>query len=109
MSTISSLKIIENNHDVYREKDYMKKFSEFLREHAMKRINFKKKKMKLLTKDQQESYDCYISKERFESKYLFERYKIRDHCHYTGEYRGVAHSICNLKYDVPKKNSFSFS
>ena len=30
----------------------MKKFCEFLREHAMKTINFKTKKMKLLTKEQ---------------------------------------------------------
>ena len=28
--------------------------------------------------------------------------KTRDHCHYTGEYRGAADSICNLKYRVPK-------
>ena len=28
---------------------------------------------------------------------------VRDHCHYTGEYRGAAHNICNLKYTVPKK------
>ena len=32
----------------------MKKFWEFLREHAMKVIDSKKKKMKLLTKEQQE-------------------------------------------------------
>ena len=57
MSTISSFRSIENRHDVYRSKDCMKTFCEFLREHAMKIINFKKKKMKLLTKEQQESYE----------------------------------------------------
>ena len=36
MSTISSIKIIENKHDVYRDKDYMKNFCESLREYAMK-------------------------------------------------------------------------
>ena len=33
MSTISSFKSIENNHDVYRAKDCRKKFCESLREH----------------------------------------------------------------------------
>ena len=44
MSTLSSFKNIENKHDVYRGKDCMKKFCESLRDHAMKIINFKKKK-----------------------------------------------------------------
>ena len=35
----------------------MKKFCEFIREHAMKIINFEKKKMKLLTKEHQKSYE----------------------------------------------------
>ena len=37
-----------------------------------------------------------------------EYHKVRDHCHYTGEYRGAAHSICNLKYSVPKKIPIAF-
>ena len=28
---------------------------------------------------------------------------VRDHCHYTGKYRGAAHSICNLRYKIPKE------
>ena len=28
--------------------------------------------------------------------------KVRDHCHFTGKYRGTTYSICNLKYKVPK-------
>ena len=44
MSTMSSFRSIENMYDVYRGKDCMKKFCDFLKEHAMKTINFKKKK-----------------------------------------------------------------
>ena len=36
---------IENKHHVYRDKDCIKKFCELSREHAMKVINFQKKKM----------------------------------------------------------------
>ena len=79
----------------------MKKFCESLREYAMKIINFKKKKMTLLTKEQQESYEnvkiCYNSKKKFENKYLKDKKyrKVRGQCHYTGEHRCAAHSICN--------------
>ena len=30
--------------------------------------------------------------------------EFRDHCHYTGKYRGAACSICYLKYHVPNKS-----
>ena len=29
-------------------------------------------------------------------------HKVKDHCHYTGKYRGAAHDICNLRYKTPK-------
>ena len=35
--------------------------------------------------------------------------KVRYHCHYTGEYIGAAHSICNLKYSVPKNVPIIFN
>ena len=115
MSIISSFRSIENKHDVYRGKNCMKKFCEFLREHAVKIINFKKKKLKLLTKEQKESYEnakiCCICKEKLENKYLKDKKyrKVRDHCHYTEGYRGAANSICNLKYSMPKKIPIVFN
>ena len=30
-------------------------------------------------------------------------WKVRDHCHYTGKFRGAAHNICNLKFNVPNE------
>ena len=29
--------------------------------------------------------------------------KVRGHCHYTGQYQGAAHSICNLRYQIPNE------
>ena len=34
--------------------------------------------------------------------------RVRDHCHYTGRYRGAAHNICNLKYNKPNNISVFF-
>ena len=50
MSIISSFRSIENKHDVYRGKNCMKKFCEFLREHTVKIINFKMKKNEVINK-----------------------------------------------------------
>ena len=45
MSTTSSFKNKENKHDVYGDEDCTKKFCESLREHAIKIINCKRKKI----------------------------------------------------------------
>ena len=67
MSTVFLVRGIENKHEVYRNKDCTKKFCESLIQHAMKIMNFEKKKMKLLTKEQQESFKnshiCHICEE----------------------------------------------
>ena len=36
-------------------------------------------------------------------KFRKKHYKVRDHCHYTGKYRGAVHNICNLRYKIPKE------
>ena len=65
--------------------------------------------MNLFTKQQQESYKnakiCYIWKEKYVKKCLKDKKsrKVRDYCHYTGEYRGAVHNICNSKQIVLKK------
>ena len=34
--------------------------------------------------------------------------RVRDHCHFTGRYRGAAHNRCNLKYRKPDNISVFF-
>ena len=54
-----------------------------------------------LTKSQIKEYTkasgCHICFKPFNKK----EHKVRDHCHYSGLYRGAAHSSCNLQYKIP--------
>ena len=43
---------------------------------------------------------CYICLKEFTKNNDDKKnYKARDHCHYTGKYKGTVHSICNLRYN----------
>ena len=96
----------KNKLNHYTGKDCMKKFCKDLREHATKIINYEKTKMMPLTKEEKIHYNdqeiCYICKKEFD-KSDKKHCKVRDHCHYTGKYRGSAHNICNLRYKIPKE------
>ena len=69
----------------------------------MKIIKYKEKEMIPLTDEENKSYEeqkAYHICEEFCTNEDDENYK--DHCHYTGKFRGVAHSICNLKHKALK-------
>ena len=97
---------LKNKLNYYRGKDCMKKFSNDLREHASKIIDYEKKKMIPLTTEEKIYHNkqkiCYICKKEFSNNEK-NNYKVRDNCHYMGKYRGAAHNICNLRYKVPKE------
>ena len=91
----------------YRGKDALIKFCKEIHEIGTSLFNFEIKPTKNLNKKQQSDYDnakyCHICKKIFNNHKNF--IKVRDHDHYTGNYRGAAHSICNLRYskqvDIP--------
>ena len=87
----------------------MERLCKDLKEHTTKIINYgKKKEIIPLTDEENESYKkqkvCYIYKKGFITDDDNKKYhKVRDHCYYTGKYRGATHSICNLRYKTPKE------
>ena len=60
------------------------------------------KKM-IITEEEEEQFnkasDCWICGKKLNID------RVKDHCHYTGRYRGAAHNSCNLKYR--KQNNIS--
>ena len=67
---------------------------------------FKKPKKIVMTWDDKIDYHnathCHICEEELEDTDDENYRRVRDHCHLTGKFRGAAHSICNLKYRLPK-------
>ena len=67
-----------------------------------------------LTKEEWKEFDkaskCHICLEDFDMSDANEKekQKVRDHCHYTGKYRGPAQNSCNLRYKIPKYISVVF-
>ena len=67
--------------------------------------NIKPKKMIFTEEDRKQfnkASDCWICGEYLGND------RVRDHCRYTGRYRGPAHNSCNLKYRKPKSISVFF-
>ena len=73
-------------------------------ERDIKRIQEKfdfSKKMIFSPKDKddfEKARVCWICQKEFKER----EKKIRDHCHFTGKYRGAAHVKCNLQFKKPK-------
>ena len=51
-------------------------------------------------REQEASEKCRICLKGFNDP---KNRRVRDHCHYTGEYRRAAHNNCNLKYKIPDR------
>ena len=93
---------VQNPLTLYRGKDCVKKFCDHVIGEAHRLYHtFPERPMKPLTSNQNERYKkskrCHICFRPFTEK----NPKVRDPCHYTGNYRGTAHKNCNLQYKIP--------
>ena len=94
----------ENKLNYYRGKDCIEKLCKKLKESAMEIIDYEEKEMIQLNHEENTFYKeqevCHIYKEKFcmdkNGKNYVNKRKVKDHCCYTGKFRGAAHSECNL-------------
>ena len=87
----------------YTEKDAEQVFSKCLEEDIKMIANIPKKKMIFGKKEEKQfgkETRCWICKGEFDDKDK-NKEKVKDHCHYTGRYRGAAYNLCNLNYKKP--------
>ena len=95
---------------LYRGKDCVEKFVEHI-EVEVKRLyeTYPQQPMTELTdvlkREHEVAETCHICLKAFDDP---ENRKVRDHCHYTGLYRGAAHNSCNLKYRIPDHIPIAF-
>ena len=88
---------------MYRGKDCVEKFVEYT-EGEVKQLYeaFPWQSMTMLIdvlKREHEAVEkCHICVKEFND---VRNRKVKDHCHYTGLYRGAAHNNCSLKYLIP--------
>ena len=85
--------------------DAMDVFIKWLEEDVKAIANIEEKEMIFTEEDRKQfnkASDCWICGEYLGND------RVRDHCHYTGRYRGPAHNSCNLKYRKPKNISVFF-
>ena len=73
---------------------------EWLEKDAKIIANIPKKDM-IFGKEEREHYNkqtkCWICEKEFNDDGNIKNVKVRDHCHFTGRYRGAAHNLCNFK------------
>ncbi|XP_057290793.1 uncharacterized protein LOC130613470 [Hydractinia symbiolongicarpus] len=89
---------------VYRGEDCVTRFVNHLEDEVKRLYNtYPQQDMKPLTevlkREHDEATHCHICLKPFDDGK--NNRKVRDHCHYTGLYRGAAHNSCNLKYKIP--------
>ena len=80
-------------------------FIKWLEEDVKTIANIKPKEMIFTEEDRKQfnkASDCWICGEELGND------RVRDHCHFTGRYRGPAHNSCNLKYRKPNNISVFF-
>ena len=85
--------------------DAMDVFINWLEDDVKDIANIKPKKMIFTEEDEKQfnkASDCWICGE------VLGNDRVRDHCHFTGRYRGPAHNSCNLKYRKPESVSVFF-